>query len=198
MKSRDNLKLCLQSSSVLVKLWEFVTTYFLALGVTLMLIIGSQWPTSGAFLIKIHFPYICLALCFLVCGLRTKTDEITVAFKSYKAIVWGILTILLVIPITGTQITKTIQFGTMMTDNMTTSESAVVGNVTAIGPTEFAFALQVFFAVPASMSAGAILVRNRIKAYTFCFSQCRTCYINCPGIFCHYVFLCTFIKRNFQ
>lgn len=142
---------------MLVKLWEFLTTYFLALGVTLMLIIGSQWPTSGAFLIKIHFPYICLALCFLVCGLRTKTDEITVAFKSYKAIVWGILTILLVIPITGTQITKTIQFGTMMTDNMTTSESAVVGNVTAIGPTEFAFALQVFFVVPASMSAGAIL-----------------------------------------
>ena len=154
---------------MLVKLWEFVTTYFLALGVTLMLIIGSQWPTSGAFLIKIHFPYICLALCFLVCGLRTKTDEITVAFKSYKAIVWGILTILLVIPITGTQITKTIQFGTMMTDNMTTSESAVVGNVTAIGPTEFAFALQVFFAVPASMSAGAILVRTKLKLIRFVF-----------------------------
>ena len=134
-----------------------------------MLIIGLQWPTSGAFLIKIHFPYICLALCFLVCGLRTKTDEITVAFKSYKAIVWGILTILLVVPITGTQITKTIQFATMMTDNMTTSESAVVGNVTAIGPTEFAFALQVFFVVPASMSAGAILVRTELKLIRFVF-----------------------------
>jgi len=40
---------------------------------------------------------------------------------------------------------------------MTTSQSTVVGNVTAIGPTEFAFALQVFFTVPASMAAGAVL-----------------------------------------
>ena len=124
-----------------------------------MLIIGSQWPSSGTFLKKIYFPFITITLCFLLCGLRTKTDELKIAFKSYKAIVWGILTILLAVPITGTQITKTIQFATRMDDNMTTSESTVMGNVTAIGPTEFAFALQVFFVVPASMSAGAVLVR---------------------------------------
>jgi len=48
---------------------------------------------------------------------------------------------------------------------MTTSQSTVVGNVTAIGPTEFAFALQVFFTVPASMTAGGVLVRTVICLY---------------------------------
>ena len=152
-------KLCLPSTSPLVKAWEFVTTFFLAIGIIVIMIIGSQWPSSGTFLSTIYFPHICIALTFLICGLRTKGDELLSAIKSYKAIVWGILTILLVIPLTGTQITKTIQFATMMVDNLTTSESTVVGNVTAIGPTEFAFALQVFFVVPASMSSGAILVR---------------------------------------
>lgn len=154
----ETTKFCLSGHfSHFVKLWEFLTTYFLAIGVILMLIIGSQWPSSGTFLKKIYFPFITITLCFLLCGLRTKTDELKIAFKSYKAIVWGILTILLAVPITGTQITKTIQFATRMDDNMTTSESTVMGNVTAIGPTEFAFALQVFFVVPASMSAGAVL-----------------------------------------
>ncbi|KAJ7360597.1 hypothetical protein OS493_015705 [Desmophyllum pertusum] len=123
----------------------------------LMMFVGSWWSESGTFLSGIYFSYICLVVCFFLCGLRMRTEEFLTAVKSYKAIVWGILTILLVVPITGTQIIKTIQFATMREDNMTTSQSTVVGNVTAIGPTEFAFALQVFFTVPASMSAGAIL-----------------------------------------
>ena len=139
---------------------DFCDTYFLAIGMILMTIVGSRWPESGTLLSTKYFPQICLGVCFFLCGLRTTTEELTTAVKSYKAIVWGILTILLVVPITGTQITKTIQFATLREDNMTTSQSTVVGNVTAIGPTEFAFALQVFFTVPASMSAGAILVRT--------------------------------------
>lgn len=160
---REDQELCLPTSSPLVKVWEFVDTYFLAIGIIVMMTVGSQWPASGVFLASIYFPYICLALCFFLCGLRTKTEELLAAVKSYKAIVWGILTILLVVPILGTQITKTIQFATMTNDNLTTSESTVVGNVTAIGPTEFAFALQVFFVVPASMSSAAILVRTANK-----------------------------------
>lgn len=143
----------------LATVWELFDTYFLAIGMVLMMFVGSWWSESGTFLSEIYFSYICLGGCFFLCGLRMRTEEFLTAVKSYKAIVWGILTILLVVPITGTQITKTIQFATMREDNMTTSQSTVVGNVTAIGPTEFAFALQVFFTVPASMSAGAILVR---------------------------------------
>lgn len=139
-------------------LWELFDTYYLAIGMILMMAVGTQWPASGNFLSKIYFSQICLGVCFLLCGLCTTTGELLTAVKSYKAVVWGILTILLVVPITGTQITKTIQFATMREDNVTTSQSTVVGNVTAIGPTEFAFALQVFFTVPASMSGGAILV----------------------------------------
>ena len=165
----DNTKTCLPRPShclrkPLATLWELFDTYYLAIGMILMMIVGSQWPESGTFLSRIYFHYICLGACFLLCGLRTKTEELLTAVKSYKAIVWGILTILFVVPITGTQITKTIQFATMRKDNMTTSQSTVVGNVTAIGPTEFAFALQVFFTVPASMSGGAILVRYRSRS----------------------------------
>lgn len=148
---------CLPRSSPMVKAWEFVNNYLLAIGIILIVIIGSQWPESGIILTRTYFSYVSLALCFFFCGLRTKLDELQVAVKSYKAIAWGILTILIVVPVAGTQITKTIQFATMVDENLNTSESAVVGNVTAIGPTEFAFALQVFFVVPASLSAAAIL-----------------------------------------
>ena len=148
---------------------EFCDTYFLAIGMIAVMTVGSLWPESGTLLSTLYFPNICLGVCFLLCGLRTNTDELLTAVKSYKAIVWGILTILLVVPITGTQITKTIQFATMREDNMTTSQSTVVGNVTAIGPTEFAFALQVFFTVPASMAAGAILVRTVVLEFEFIF-----------------------------
>ena len=151
---------CLPKSSPIVKAWEFVNNYLLAIGIISIVIIGSQWPESGIILTRTYFSYMSLALCFFFCGLRTKLDELQVAVKSYKAIAWGILTILLVVPVAGTQITKTIQFATMVDENLNTSQSAVVGNVTAIGPTEFAFALQVFFVVPASLSAAAILVRH--------------------------------------
>jgi len=142
---------------------EFCDTYFLAIGMIFIVIVGSHWPELGTLLSVYYFPQICFGLCFFLCGLRTSTEELITAVKSYKAIAWGILTILLVVPITGTQITKTIQFATMREDNVTTSQSTVVGNITAIGPTEFAFALQVFFTVPASLAAGAVLVRSQSK-----------------------------------
>lgn len=145
---------------LLITVLEFCDTYFLAIGMIFMVIVGSHWPELGTFLSEYYFPQICFGVCFFLCGLRMTTEELVTAVKSYKAIAWGVLTILLVVPITGTQITKTIQFATMREDNMTTSQSTVVGNVTAIGPTEFAFALQVFFTVPASMAAGAVLVRT--------------------------------------
>lgn len=144
---------------------EFCDAYFLAIGMSFIVIVGSQWPESGTLLSAKYFPQICFGACFFLCGLRTTTEELITAVRSYKAIAWGILTILLVVPITGTQITKTIQFATMREDNVTTSQSTVVGNVTAIGPTEFAFALQVFFTVPASMTAGGVLVRTVICLY---------------------------------
>ena len=149
---------CLRKT--LTTMLEFCDNYFLALGMIFIVIVGSQWPELGTLLSTYYFPQICFGVCFFLCGLRTTTEELITAVKSYKAIAWGILTILLVVPITGTQITKTIQFATLREDNMTTSESTVVGNVTAIGPTEFAFALQVFFTAPASMAAGAVLVRT--------------------------------------
>ena len=144
---------------------EFCDTYFLAIGMIFIVIVGSHWPELGTLLSTYYFPQICFGVCFFLCGLRTTKEELITAVKSYKAIAWGILTIVLVVPITGTQITKTIQFATLREDNVTTSQSIVVGNVTAIGPTEFAFALQVFFTAPASLAAGAVLVRRSKNSY---------------------------------
>ena len=174
---------------LLITVLEFCDTYFLAIGMIFMVIVGSQWPELGTLLSTYYFPQICFGVCFFLCGLRTTTEELIAAVKSYKAIAWGILTILLVVPITGTQITKTIQFATRREDNMTTSQSIVVGNVTAIGPTEFAFALQVFFTVPASMAAGAVLVRTVVTTL-ICFQA------KCP-IFCGIVGACnTSVRRE--
>ena len=172
-KDEEQNKTCLPRSfqclrKPLETVLEFCDTYFLAIGMIFMVIVGSQWPELGTLLSANYFPQICFGGCFFLCGLRTTTKELITAVQSYKALAWGILTILLVVPITGTQITKTIQFATMREDNMTTSQSTVVGNITAIGPTEFAFALQVFFTVPASMAAGAVLVRTIIVLILVC------------------------------
>lgn len=137
---------------------EFCNTYALVFGMILVLIVGVQLPSVGRFLAKIPTEYICTVLAFFVCGLQIKDGGFLAAIKNFKAIVLGILLILLVIPALGVEITKTVHFATLAKENMTTEHSVIHANVSAIGPTEVAVGLQVFYVVPATLSTGAILV----------------------------------------
>lgn len=147
------------------KTLEFLDTYLLFFGMIIIIVIGVHWTSSGLFLGKIQFRYVCIVLIFLICGLQLKSDDIYLALQSYKAIIWSMLAILFVTPALGIQITKTIHFATLSDENITTEHSLVQANVSAIGPTEFALGLQIFFAVPSSFSTGVILVSS-LKACT--------------------------------
>lgn len=133
--------------------------YYLAIGMIVALAIGIIFPLPGVTLGKIPISYICVTSIFLICGLQLQVTELKLAWKSYRAIAWGILSILFLTPVIGTQITKTVHFATFVQDdNMTVGESVVVANVSVIGPAEFALGLQVFFTVPATLSMGPVLV----------------------------------------
>ena len=149
-----------RAKTVASKSIKIFADYFLVIGMVLVFILGVQLPRAGLALAKIPTEYICVVVIFFIGGLQLKMDELLAGIKSYKAIIWGLLGILLVTPLLGMQITKTIHFATLSDENMTTTRSVVHANVSAIGPTEFAIGLQVFFTAPATMAIGIVLVRR--------------------------------------
>jgi hypothetical protein len=159
----SNPKECIHSFTK--KVLEVVDVYLLFFGMILIIVIGVYWTSSGLFLAKLQVRFICVVLIFVIFGLQLTTDEIYSALKAYKAIIWSILAILFVTPALGIQITKTIHFATLSDENITTEHSLVKANMSAIGPTEFALGLEVFFAVPSSFSTGVILVSSFRSVY---------------------------------
>ena len=149
-----------RAKTIASKSIKIFVDYFLVIGMVLVFILGVQLPQAGLALAKIPTEYICMVVTFFIGGLQLKMDELLAGIKSYKAIIWGLLGILLVTPLLGMQITKTIHFATLSDENMTTTRSVVHANVSAIGPTEFAIGLQVFFTAPATMAIGIVLVRR--------------------------------------
>lgn len=147
-----------RSNEAMAKIAKYSKDYFLVIGMIVVLIIGVQFPRAGLYLANIPFEYTCVAVIFFISGLQLSTEELFAGIKSYRAVACGLVAIVLVTPILGMQITKTIHFATLSDENMTTSRSVVHANVSAIGPTEFAIGLQVFFASPATMAIGIVLV----------------------------------------
>lgn len=149
-------------NSVAKKTFQILDVYFLFFGMIVIIIIGTQWTSSGMLLGKLQMHHVCIGLLFLTMGLQLKIDDIYRGLKAYKAIIWSLLAVLFIVPSLGIQITKTIHFATLSDENISTLHSHVQANVSAIGPTEFAIGLEVFFGVPASFASGAILVRYYI------------------------------------
>ena len=189
---------------------EFCNTYALVFGMILVLIVGVQLPSVGRFLAKIPTEYICTVLAFFVCGLQIKNGGFLAAIKNFKAIVLGILLILLVIPALGVEITKTVHFATLAKENMTTEHSVIHANVSAIGPTEVAVGLQVFYVVPATLSTGAILVSFIVCRLCMCTLICTLlsqftrkafvlvllCFLF--FLFFLFLFVCSFVRLFFR
>lgn len=145
------------------KTLEVLDVYFLFFGMIIVIIIGVQWTSTGMFLGKLQMHHVCNGLLFFTFGLKLKGDDIYQGLTAYKAIIWSLLAILFITPSLGIQTTKTIHFATLSDENISTLHSHVQANVSAIGPTEFAIGLEVFFGVPASLASGIILVSCVLK-----------------------------------
>eukprot|EP00164_Ancoracysta_twista_P001714 GFYU01002248.1.p1 GENE.GFYU01002248.1~~GFYU01002248.1.p1 ORF type:complete len:406 (-),score=86.45 GFYU01002248.1:20-1237(-) len=75
--------------------------HHLPLGLIFVVLFGYGVPTPGIYLAKGPTQAICVSLIFFISGLTLKTDDIKKAINAYKAIIYGIISILLITPMAG-------------------------------------------------------------------------------------------------
>jgi len=126
---------------------------------------GILVPEPGVFFSKLPTQYVCVVGIFFHSGLKLKTDELKEAFKSIKALVWGIVCILLITPIVGGQLTGLLPYPVSKdhSGNSTNRTSSPDGNnfggSSILGPALFQTGMQVYFIVPCTIAGGVLLVR---------------------------------------
>lgn len=139
---------------------------FLPISLIFFLIFGILVPEPGVFFSELPTQYVCVVGIFFHSGLKLKTGELKEAFKSVKALIWGIVCILLITPIIGGQLTGLLPYASVTKDhgdNSTNSTSSPDGNnfggSSVLGPALFQTGMQVYFIVPCTIAGGVILVR---------------------------------------
>ena len=140
---------------------------FLPISLILFLIFGILVPEPGVFFSELPTQYVCVVGIFFHSGLKLKTGELKEAFKSIKALIWGIVCILLITPIIGGQLTGLLPYsvtkhhgGNSTRTNSTSSpDGNNFGGSSILGPVLFQTGMQVYFIVPCTIAGGVILVR---------------------------------------
>ena len=154
---------------VFKNLFPISLVFFVALGILA--------PEPGVFFSKLPTHYVCVIGIFLHSGLKLKTGEVTDAFKAFKALIWGVICILLITPIVGGHLTGLLPF-TVTKSHATTDRSDINGsnswNGTSLSPEEnpegssilgpffFQIGMQIYFIVPCTISSGVILVSSKL------------------------------------
>ena len=116
---------------VFKNLFPISLVFFVALGILA--------PEPGVFFSKLPTHYVCVIGIFLHSGLKLKTGEVTDAFKAFKALIWGVICILLITPIVGGHLTGLLPY-TVTKGHATTDRSDINGsnswNGTSLSPEE--------------------------------------------------------------
>ena len=125
---------------------KILLKYHLPLGLFAGVLFGYLVPTPGEFLSDLDSGFygmgmasLCIFLIFLISGLKLKTDDVKKALTSYRALVYGILAILVITPC--------VAFGLVRLDG-------------ELSVREFAFGIAVFALMPTTLSSGVILTRD--------------------------------------
>lgn len=148
---------------------------FLPICLLFFVIFGIVVPQPGVFFSELPTQYVCVVGLFLHSGLKLKTGEVKDALKSFKALIWGIICILVITPIIGGQLTGLMPYekyvagepaqknGVHLNGNHSTNttpspiEEQPKGS-SILGPALFQIGIQIYFIVPCTISAGVILV----------------------------------------
>lgn len=136
---------------------------FVALGITV--------PQPGVFFSELPTQYVCVVGIFFHSGLKLKTAEVRDALKSFKALLWGIICILLITPIIGGELTGLLPYqpytskenstkdsGNLSSNAAPTPADDLSGDNPLLGPTLFQIGIQIYLIVPCTISSGIILV----------------------------------------
>lgn len=162
-----------QRVSLFSRLKTVVFKNFLSISLVFFVALGILVPEPGVFFSELPTHYVCVVGLFLHSGLKLKTGEVKDALKSFKALIWAIICILLITPVIGGQLTGLLPY-TVTKDHITENGLDVNGNNSTngssssteehaegssiLGPALFQIGMQIYFIVPCTISAGVILV----------------------------------------
>ncbi len=120
---------------------KFAKAQCLPLGLLFGLIMSISIPVIGAYIDQGgYMTYICIILVFLISGLKLQTAEWADAIKSYKAISFSLLSILVLTPFIGSYLTSLVE----------------------LEPPEFGVGLSIFFCSPCAVNS-AVVVSKQVE-----------------------------------
>lgn len=170
----DNPTTELSSKEPHKPLWKRARTAlfknFLPICLVFFMVLGIVLPEPGVFFSELPTQYVCVVGLFLHSGLKLKTGEVKDALKSFKALLWGIISILLITPLIGGHLTGLLPFKSSEDEgngghvdgnsslNMTPVIAHDYSSSSVLGPQLFRIGIQIYFIVPCTISAGVILV----------------------------------------
>ena len=162
---------------LLTRVKAVVFKNFLSISLVFFVALGILVPEPGVFFSELPTHYVCVVGIFLHSGIKLKTGEVKDAFKAFKAMIWGVICILLITPIVGGHLTGLLPF-TVTKSHATTDRSDINGsnswNGTCLSPEEnsegssilgpffFQIGMQIYFIVPCTISSGVILVSSKL------------------------------------
>ena len=163
-EENQNIK---EKETYLTKFKNFVIKQILPIGTIFSITFGLFLPQPAVYLSeRIPVSQICVMVLFFCLGLRLRLDEAKCAIKCYKEIVFGVIFILFVCPIIGTNIlTQVHQFGPLigstagqdLLKNDSNSSSQDI-KLPIFGPEEFRLALQIYIMCPSAVATTLIMV----------------------------------------
>ena len=116
------------------RLGSFLLRHFLAVGLITMLVAGAAYPPPGRSLDDTPLSTILIAVIFFVSGLFLETSAVWGALTSWRATLFGVVSVLVVTPLAG-----------------------FVANWIGFSPPEVSVGLAIFAAMPTTMSSCVIL-----------------------------------------
>ena len=161
--------------TVLKRAFLFLFRNYLAIGLAFLVIFGVFVPAPGVFLSGFPTHYICVVGLFFHSGIKLKTGEVKNALKSYKALILGIVCVLILTPIVGVELTSILPFDEQesvlleecrngnnslnhTTQRPPVSPTEYQGGDSILGVSAFRTGIQMYFIVPCTISAGMVMV----------------------------------------
>lgn len=142
--------------SCLSKFASFLNAYLLPIGLLAFVVFGALVPEPGVAISHQATSFICVIGIFFYSGLFLRTEEMKAAIKAYRASIWGMISILFITSLIGSQLTNLLTFDEASIFQNATREGG--RNKALFGSSEFKTGFQLFFIVPCTISSGVLMV----------------------------------------
>ena len=152
-----------EHASILTRLKNFYMKNFLQMGILFAVIIGIFLPQPAVYISKrIPVTKICIIVVFFTVGLRLRLVEAKSAVKAYKDVLVGVVLVLFVGPIVGTNVLNQVPyFGSLIDEQaLKNSSNNTTAETSVLGPEEFRLGLQIYSMCPSPPATSLILVSN--------------------------------------